>query len=68
MLSANQDPVRLPRCSNLTAKPRMSRSASAAPRSPATVVKRAKSSVCLPIWLKSGTGVVGDVVVMVKVP
>ena len=33
---------------SLTAKPRMSRSASAAPRSPATVLKRAKRSVVLP--------------------
>ncbi len=30
----------------------MSRSASAAPRSPATVVKRANSSVFLPTWEK----------------
>src|SRR5690625_2893522 len=34
------------------AKPRMSRSASAAPRSPATVENRANISVCLPIWEK----------------
>jgi hypothetical protein len=36
----------------LQAKPRMSRSASAAPRSPATVVKRANISVFLPTLLK----------------
>jgi hypothetical protein len=30
----------------------MSRSASAAPRSPATVEKRANIGVCLPIWEK----------------
>lgn len=41
----------------------MSRSASAAPRSPATVEKRAKSSVFLPTWANhGGTGVAGDVV------
>ena len=34
------------------AKPRISRSASAAPRSPATVEKRTKHSVCLPTSLK----------------
>ncbi len=34
------------------AKPRMSRSASAAPRSPATVEKRTKHSVCLPTEAK----------------
>ena len=47
----------------LHAKPRMSRSASAAPRSPATVEKRANSSVFLPTSEKIfARGVPGDVV------
>lgn len=39
------------RYKHFMAKPRMSRSASAAPRSPATVEKRTKHSVCLPTSL-----------------
>ena len=41
----------------------MSRSASAAPRSPATVEKRTNIGVCLPIFVEDlGPGVAGDVV------
>ena len=55
-------PSSLLRCKNLTAKPRMSRSASAAPRSPATVEKRIKIFVFLPISEKTYRfRVLGDV-------